>query len=85
MNLISRLSLVLSMCSVCTLVACGGAATRAPVSSLDDASWRPAEAAEMKFEPKMAANSLIAHEDAPPVALKPNPRENLHGLLNTAH
>lgn len=85
MNLISRLSLVLAICSVCSVAACGSPARAPAFSSVDDASWRPAEAAEMRFEPKVATASQVAHDDAPPVALKPNPRENLHGLLNTAH
>jgi len=83
MNLFSRLALALSMS---TLVACGGAAaSRAPttsLSSLDDAAWRPSDGTEMKFEPKVASNAPITREEAPPVAMKPNHRENQHGLLN---
>lgn len=81
MNLLSSLALALSMS---TLVACGGsAASRAPsFSAADDAAWRPAEITEMKFEPKLASNTLVSHEDAAPVPMKPNARENPHGILN---
>ena len=81
--LFSRLALALA---ISTLVACGGnAAGRAAAPSLDDAAWRPCEKTEIRFEPRLASASPVAHDEAPPVAMRPNPRQNLHGSLNGAH